>query len=170
MSDQPHDSDSTTVADAARVLGISEGAVRKRVERGKLSAERTPDGRLLVFLDATTTDATRDTTHDRPRPSRGDRYTRSLEDQVEYLRRQLERRDEELREHRRLLAGLIERVPELEAATPQEPSEAVETVEEEPERAEPRPSTEGHQEPPEAFGSRGSGTARGSLWRRIFGR
>ena len=93
MSNQPHDSDGTTVADAARVLGISEGAVRKRVERGKLSAERTPDGRLLVFFDATTTDATRDTTHDRPRPSRGDRYTRSLEDQVEYLRRQLERRD-----------------------------------------------------------------------------
>src|SRR5215216_4893793 len=62
MSDQPHDSDGTTVADAARVLGISEGAVRKRVERGKLSAERTPDGRLLVFLDAATTDATRRTT------------------------------------------------------------------------------------------------------------
>jgi len=147
MSDQPHDSDGTTVADAARVLGISEGAVRKRVERGKLSAERTPDGRLLVFLDATTTDATRDTTHDRPRLSRGDRYTRSLEDQVEYLRQQLERRDEELREHRRLLAGLIERVPELKAATPQEPSEAVETVEEEPERAESRPATAGPQEP-----------------------
>src|SRR5215204_3572863 len=135
MSDQSHDSDGTTVADAARVLGISEGAVRKRVERGKLSAERTPDGRLLVFLDATTTDATRDTTHDRPRPSRDDRYTRSLEDQVEYLRRQLERRDEELREHRRLLAGLIERVPELEAASsPREPTRASETATPEEER------------------------------------
>jgi excisionase family DNA binding protein len=44
------------------------------------------------------------------------------------------------------------------------------TVEEEPERAESRPSTEDRQEPQEAFGSRGSGTARGSLWRRIFGR
>jgi len=159
MSDQPHDSEGTTVADAARILGISEGAVRKRVERGKLPAERTPDGRLLVFLDATTTDATRDTTHDRPRPSRGDRYTRSLEDQVEYLRRQLERRDEELREHRRLLAGLIERVPELEAATPQEPSEAVETIEDEPESAEPRPNAPGAQE-----------GAQRPWWRRIVGR
>src|SRR5215212_5431758 len=159
MSDQPHDSDGTTVADAARVLGISEGAVRKRVERGKLSAERTPDGRLLVFLDAATTDATHDTTHDRLRPSRGDRYTRSLEDQVEYLRRQLERRDEELREHRRLLAGLIERVPELEAATPQEPSEAVETVEEAPQRTGPRPDDSGAQED----------VQRRPWWRRMFG-
>jgi|SRR5215212_4883140 len=159
MSDQPHDSDGTTVADAARVLGISEGAVRKRVERGKLSAERTPDGRLLVFLGATTTDATHDTTHDRLRPSRGDRYTRSLEDQVEYLRRQLERRDEELREHRRLLAGLIERVPELEAATQQEPSEAVETVGDESERAEPRPVAVEPQEPVQR-----------PWWRRVFGR
>jgi hypothetical protein len=48
--------------------------------------------------------------------------------------------------------------------------ESPQTVEEEPGRVEPRPSTEGRQEPTEAFGSRGSGTARGSLWRRIFGR
>ena len=44
---QPHDrrDEGTTVAAAAVVLGITEGAVRKRVERGKLAAERTPDGR-----------------------------------------------------------------------------------------------------------------------------
>ncbi len=160
MSDQLHDSregEGTTVAEAARLLSITEGAVRKRVERGKLAAERTTDGRLVVYLDATTTNTTRDTTHDRPRQSRGDRYTRSLEDQVEYLRRQLERRDEELREHRRLLAGLIERVPELEATTPQEPSEAVETVDEEPETG-PRPATAVAQEPVQR-----------PWWRRMFG-
>ena len=48
--------------------------------------------------------------------------------------------------------------------------ESPQTAGDDPEKAEPRPSTEGRQEPPEAFGSRGSGTARGSLWRRIFGR
>ena len=162
MSDQLHDSregEGTTVAEAARLLSITEGAVRKRVERGKLVAERTTDGRLVVYLDATTTNTTRDTTHDRPRQSRGDRYTRSLEDQVEYLRRQLERRDEELREHRRLLAGLIERVPELEAAAPQEPSEAPQTVEDESEGAEPRP----------AAGEAQEGTQRRPWWRRVFG-
>ena len=37
-----------------------------------------------------------------------------LQDQIAYLREQLETRTEELREHRRLLADLIERMPELE--------------------------------------------------------
>jgi len=160
---QDQSRDGTTVADAARVLGISEGAVRKRVERGKLEAKHAPDGRLIVYLDTTATDATQDTTRDRPRQSRGDRYTRSLEDQVEYLRRQLELRDEELREHRRLLAGLIERVPELEApasvAHAQEATEDAETVEEAPEGAEPRPATGGAQET----------TQRRPWWRRVFG-
>jgi hypothetical protein len=41
----------------------------------------------------------------------------SFQDQVMYLKEQLDIRTEELREHRRLLAGLIERVPELEAPT-----------------------------------------------------
>ena len=56
MSDKSHDrrDNGTTVAEAARILGITEGAVRKRVERGKLAAECTPDGRLVVDLGATT--------------------------------------------------------------------------------------------------------------------
>jgi hypothetical protein len=160
---QDQSRDGTTVADAARVLGISEGAVRKRVERRKLAAKHAPDGRLIVYLDTTATDATQDTTRDRPRQSRGDRYTRSLEDQVEYLRRQLELRDEELREHRRLLAGLIERVPELEA--PRDAPEAAETVEEAPEGAEPRSDAAGPQtgaQRPQSGGLRG-------LRRRILG-
>jgi hypothetical protein len=48
--------------------------------------------------------------------------------------------------------------------------ESPQKVGDEQQRAEPRPSTEDRQESPEAFGSQGSGTARGSLWRRIFGR
>src|SRR5215212_8160803 len=112
-----HDNDSvgTTVADAARRLGISEGAVRKRVERGKLEAGRGPDGRLIVYLDRDTT-AT-DTTRDRTRRShdQGDRYTRSLEDQVAYLREQLERASERDRENRRIIAALTSRIPAIEA-------------------------------------------------------
>ena len=44
--------------------------------------------------------------------------------QVTYSREQLEILTEELREHRHLLVGLIERLPELEAST--EPSGATE--------------------------------------------
>ena len=69
----------------------------------------------------------------------------------------------------RLLSAALKRIPpQLEAPT--EARESPETVEEQQGRGEPRPDASGAQEPPEAFGSRGSGTARGSLWRRIFGR
>jgi hypothetical protein len=50
------------------------------------------------------------------------------------------------------------------------PPEADETAEEQQGRGEPQPATGGAQEPSEDLGGRGSGTARGSLWRRLFGR
>jgi hypothetical protein len=167
MSDQSHDrrDEGTTVAQAARTLGITEGAVRKRVERGKLAAERATDGRLIVHLDSDTT-AT-DTTRDRPRQSPDERYTRSLEEQVEYLRSQLEQEREARTEERRrqdtVIAQLSQAnaeqartIRELEA--PSEAPESPETVEEEPERAGPRPATGGAQEPVQR-----------PWWRRVFG-
>jgi hypothetical protein len=152
VSDQSHDirDEGTTVAEAARILGITEGAVRKRVERGKLTARRTTDGRLIVHLerDTTATDTTRQ--------SRDDRYTRGLEAEVEYLRRQLdqerEARTEERRRHDTLMAQLTQanaalaaRIPELEASATQEPAESPQRVADEPERAEPHSATEGAQ-------------------------
>jgi hypothetical protein len=155
MSDQSHDrsGSGTTVAEAARILGITEGAVRKRVERRRLAAERTADGRLIVYLGRDTT--TTDTTRDRPRPSRGDRYTRGLEAEVEYLRRQLdqerEARTEERRRHDTLMAQLTQanaalaaRIPELEP--PPEERESPETAEEQQGRGQPRPATVESQE------------------------
>ncbi len=43
--------DRLTIQEAARRLGVSEGAVRKRVTRGTLQHEKE-DGRVYVFLDA----------------------------------------------------------------------------------------------------------------------
>ena len=147
MNDEFHDTrdQRASVAQAAQMLGISEGAVRKRVERGKLRAEHDNAGRLIVYLDATTTDATHDTTHDRPRQSRGDRYTRSLEDQVEYLRRQLDQERNSSAELRQAIIRLAQANAEqantiqaIEApAIQEEPPEAAETVEEETEGAGP---------------------------------
>jgi hypothetical protein len=145
MSDQSHDrrDEGRTVAEAARILGITESAVRKRVERNKLAAERATDGRLIIHLDCDTT-AT-DTTRDRTRQSRDDRYTRSLEEQIEYLRAQLEQEREARTEERRrqdtVIAQLSQAnaeqartIRELEA--PSESRESPETVEETPARAE----------------------------------
>jgi hypothetical protein len=81
-----------------------------------------------------------------------------IQARVELLEQELERAHERDRETRRLLAAALERIPpQLEA--PQEASEAAETVKEEPERAEPRPTTVGAQE-----------GARRPWWRRVVGR
>jgi excisionase family DNA binding protein len=162
MSDESHDiRDNMTVAEAARMLGITEGAVRKRVERGKLAAEHMADGRLLVYLDhdATTTDKTRD----RLRPSRDERYTRSLEDQVQYLRGQLDQERDANRENRRIIAGLTQRIPELlparDSADPSEMPGAPETATPEAER------TDG----PDRGSSPETAAQRRPWWRRVFG-
>jgi hypothetical protein len=41
-----------TMADAARVLGISKEAARKRIQRGTLRSGVGEDGRRYVYLDA----------------------------------------------------------------------------------------------------------------------
>jgi hypothetical protein len=174
MSEEGHDSRGVSVAVASVLLGITEGAVRKRVERGKLKAENGPNGRLIVYLDRNTTDTTQDTSKERPRQSRGDRYTRSLEDQVAYLRRQLDQEQNASAELRQIIAGLAQANAEqartiqaIEApATQEEPPEEVpETVEEEPERADPQPGASG---PQVATQSPQRVTLRG-LRRRILG-
>jgi transposase-like protein len=161
-TDEAHDTrDSeagTTVAEAARQLGISEGAVRKRVERGKLRAEHDAAGRLIVYLEGGAGDTT-DTTRDRPRQSRDDRYTISLEDQVAYLRGQLDQERTASAELRRIVAGLTQRIPEIEAA----PAQAKPEPRESPERPGPGPT------PTEASAAQETPTQRRPWWRRVFG-
>src|SRR5215213_8198054 len=174
-SDDSHDrrEEGRTVTEAAWILGITEGAVRKRVERGKLASQHTRDGRLLVYLDRDTT-AT-DTTRDRPRQSRDtsegdDRYIRSLEEQVQYLRAQLEQEREARTEERRRQDTVIAQlsraneeqartIRELEAPASPEARESPQRVEEELERTE---------EPLSGAGDSQEG-ARRPWWRRIFG-
>jgi len=40
-----------TLRQAAARLGVSESAIRKRVERGSLRSDKGPDGRRYVYLD-----------------------------------------------------------------------------------------------------------------------
>jgi hypothetical protein len=58
--------------------------------------------------------------------------------------------------------------PDRDAPEREEPNR-VEPEREEPERVEPRPGGEEAQDPSDALGGPGSGTARGSWWRRMFG-
>ncbi len=78
-----------------------------------------------------------------------------LREQVAYLREQLRREQDAHRKAGRTIAGLVQRVPELEAA-PQEQRDAPKTAEEEPDRA------------PVRCG-RVSGGRTGPWWKRVFG-
>jgi predicted ArsR family transcriptional regulator len=141
-----------TVQEAARRLDITESAVRKRVQRGLLEHDKESDGRLYVYLD------TRDMSRDEVRDSSYDMLVRRLENENEFLRRELERKDT-------ILLNMTEAMKALNPPAQEAPSEAREspqTVEEESDRAEPRPATGGTQEGTQRSTGR-------SLWRRIFG-
>jgi len=55
--------DRVTIQEAARRLGVKEDAIRKRIQRGTLPHEKTDEGRVFVWVEATQ-DTTRDTTED----------------------------------------------------------------------------------------------------------
>ena len=105
-----------TVQEAARLLGISEGAVRARIHRGTLETERD-SGTVYVRLNAD------DTTNERTEQSE---LIQTLREYNAALERQLNAERESSAELRRIVAGLVQRIPELEA--PSEPRESPDTA------------------------------------------
>jgi hypothetical protein len=124
-----------TLRQAAAALGVSESAIRKRVARGTLRSDIGQDGRRYVYLD-TVADTVKDEVADAVLHERSTLIS-ELRAHNDTLRGQLEAERQAHAEARRIIAGLVERIPSIKA--PQEPSEAAEAVEEDPERAEPRP-------------------------------
>jgi hypothetical protein len=111
--------DRVTVSEAARILGIKEESVRKRVSRGKLRADKDEDGRLLVYLDRTQT--VRDEYTDESVTDR-DELVDELRDRVRSLERRLDDEGESRRRADTIIAqltqanaALTERLRELEA-------------------------------------------------------
>jgi excisionase family DNA binding protein len=132
-----------TVQEAAEILGTSVDAVRMRIRRGSLESEKDSDGRVYVWVYA-------DESETKPRLNgEAAELVAELRDRVRYLEGQLDIRTEELREHRRIIAALTSRIPELDA--PETPPES-------PTEASGPPGTGGAQE----------GTER-PWWRRMFG-
>jgi hypothetical protein len=100
-----------TVQEAARQLGITESAVRKRVQRGLLQHDKEPDGRLYVYLDM------QDIDRDEIRDNSYDMLVRRLENENEFLRRELERKDT-------ILLNMTEAMKALNPPAPEDSSEA----------------------------------------------
>jgi hypothetical protein len=136
-----------TVSEAARVLGITEAAVRARINRGKLESEKV-ENTVYVRLDSDTTPV-----------NSGDQtaLVEVLRDQVGMLKQQLNTEQTASAELRRIIAALTSRIPELEAPR-QEPPEAPTVGTEQPVKVESQA----------AVGQAQKGAER-SWWRRMFG-
>ncbi len=140
--------DRVTVTEAAEMMGVTQSAIRKRVQRGTISWDKDAEGRIYVYVDPSETrpetgeDRTRDTVTGQSR----DEVLEAYKDQVEFLRRELERKDT-------IIMSLTQRIPELEA--PSEPQRATESASEGPVRDDGPPAEERPQ--------------RRSWWRAFFG-
>jgi hypothetical protein len=140
--------DRLTIQEAARALGISEGAVRKRVTRGTLKHKKEQDGRIYIYLDEGDrrgVDFGQDTRVDPDNSA----LISQLRDEVAYLRDESRRKDE-------IIMQQAMTMRQLTAAQRQEPTEAAETVEEEPEGSKPPPR---EPEPSEALDQEQEGLA-----------
>jgi excisionase family DNA binding protein len=118
-----------TIQQAARRLGVSEGAVRKRVTRGTLRHEKDDDGRVYVYLDAGGIQGV-DEGQDAGVDPNSNALISQLRDEVAYLRDENRRKDE-------IIMQQAMTMRQLTAAPSQEATEAAETVEEAPEGAGP---------------------------------
>ncbi len=161
-----------TVPEAARILSVTESAVRKRVQRGHIPYDKEESGRVYVYIDTDqsrrlsgkVTDGHASRSQEaRPGQSR-DRYIRSLEERNAFLEEQVKRQME-------VIADLVRRVPELEAPSepryePETPRQDAGGVEERGERAEPQKDAEEHSTVVERPAEE---TERRPWWRRILG-
>jgi hypothetical protein len=99
--------DQVTVAEAAKRLGISESAVRKRVARDQVEYDRDDDGRLYVYLTPT----------DRVVDNVRDELVNEMRNRVDSLERSSGEEREARRRADTIIAQLTSRIPELLAAT-----------------------------------------------------
>ncbi len=99
-----------TVAEAAEILGISKEAIRKRITRGTLRSDKDPDGTVYVYPPLSGTPSGTGS-EDR------DLLYQEQRERIAYLERQVEEEREARRRADTLLARLMDRVPELQAAT-----------------------------------------------------
>jgi predicted ArsR family transcriptional regulator len=138
-----------TVQEAARQLGITESAVRKRAQRGQLRSEKATEGkkeRLYIFLDPD---------EDKFPETFRERYIRSLEQRVNTL-------EDEVYRQQAILLNMTEAMKALSPPsqeTPPDERESPQAAAEEPERAESQPDDSGAQE-----------GVQKPWWRRVLGR
>lgn len=122
MTDSIKDRKGYTVAEAAELLDISREAVRKRIARGTLEANKNLDKTWSVYL-------TEDDLPQEPQPAVGDTeqdtLIKVLRERIEGLERQIEQMQdiinqqaEAARRHDTILLNLTNKLPQLQEPKP----------------------------------------------------
>jgi excisionase family DNA binding protein len=101
-----------TVEEAAQLLGIEKGSVKKRIQRGKLRSEKDATGTLYVYVDRSET--VQDKSAGQSQTNR-DELVAELRRTNELLREVITTRDEEIRRRDVIISQLTARIPELES-------------------------------------------------------
>ncbi len=123
-----------TVPEAAEALGVTVDAIRSRIKRHTIMHVRE-DGRVYVLLSGDQGVTSHDQGDDQGDAHHADQPPQTGPDHrdelLEELRDRVRALEEANRENRRIIAGLVQRIPELEASqeTPQAPQTAPETSE-----------------------------------------
>ncbi len=170
---QPTTGRRVTVREAAAELGITVEAVRNRIKRGTLASEKEGDkerGTVYVILDGDQLPpgqpgAGRSWTggHPQGQPEPADQpaeLVEELRDRIAYLERQVEQEREARRRADTLMARLMDRVPELPAASNDEPPDARESAATEAEGVQAPPPPRGRRQAYIAPGGVGSSAGR----------
>lgn len=95
-----------TLDKAAEILGISQDGIRKRIHRGTIEAVKDPAGRLKVIIENKPRTTIKDTVQDRSAT-----VIDILQQQIDFLKQELERRDT-------IIMSLTQRFPALEPPRP----------------------------------------------------
>ncbi len=154
------DNEWITVANASRILGVSKQAIRQRIYRNTISHRKDEEGTVFVRITGPNPDTNGESygEHTAYTEDANRELLDELRDRVGFLERQLDTEQAASAELRRIVAGLVQRVPELE--TPRNGHEtATDDAGRADGRAEPRPANGGEQE----------GSEPRSWWRRWFG-
>jgi hypothetical protein len=134
-----------TLKEAAKLLGVTKEAVRKRVMRGTIPSDKGEDGRVYVYVDVV---------GDEPPTHEPDALISQLRDEITYLREESRRKDEIIMQQAMTMRQLTAPEPEPPSEPPESPYPATEQTG----RVEPQASVEGQQE----------GTERRPWWRRLW--
>ena len=76
-----------SVAEAARVLGVTRDAIHKRISRGSIEHEKGEDGRFYVYVDTSTLelDMSTDMSKDESKVEALERLLENQQDRISFL-------------------------------------------------------------------------------------